>query len=229
MRGLGRIGIVALGLVMATGGPPRAIAAGTEAPAIASVVQLGPGSQLWLVGTSTLHDFECRSQKVALELGLAANAARPANAEALFALVRASSVLGVQVKVPVVSLHSEKEGLDKNLRKAMKVERFPNVHFRLGSYTCGAAPANGDSVAIHAQGTLTIVGQERPAVLEATARRSRDGVWLDGSYSLRMSEFGITPPTMMLGTIRTGDRVTIHYHLLLVPKADAAAQPPVIR
>jgi hypothetical protein len=32
-----------------------------------------------------------------------------------------------------------------------------------------------------------------------------------------MSDYGIKPPTMMMGTIRVGDKVTVRYRLLLVP------------
>jgi len=41
-----------------------------------------------------------------------------------------------------------------------------------------------------------------------------------------MSEFGIKPPTMMMGTLRVGDAVTVSYRLLLVPKNGEAAATP---
>ena len=40
-----------------------------------------------------------------------------------------------------------------------------------------------------------------------------------------MSQYGIRPPTMMMGTIRVGDPVTIRYQLLLINR-DAAGSPP---
>lgn len=213
----------ALVLALAVCVPARSLAAPAAAPP-ASGIALGPGSELWLDGTSTVHDFECRSRAVVLELTFDPAAAKPANAAALLECIRSGAVRAVRVRVPVASLHSEKEGLDKNLRKAMKAERFPEVRFALGTHTLG--PAAGDSAAIHAQGTLTIIGNERAAALDATAKLGRDGVWLVGAYSLRMSEFGIKPPTMMLGTLRVGDRVTIHYRLLLVPTGETAGTNP---
>ena len=52
--------------------------------------------------------------------------------------------------------------------------------------------------------------------LEARLYPGSEGMWLEGKHQLRMSEFNIRPPTMMLGTIRVGDLVTIQYRLLLV-------------
>jgi len=36
-----------------------------------------------------------------------------------------------------------------------------------------------------------------------------------GSYKFKMSSFGIDPPRAMLGTIRTGDEVTIKFKINL--------------
>jgi hypothetical protein len=62
------------------------------------------------------------------------------------------------------------------------------------------------------------VGRERPVTLEARAIRNGSGVWLEGSRGLRMTDYGIKPPTMMLGTLRVGDSITVRYRLLLVPR-----------
>jgi polyisoprenoid-binding protein YceI len=121
----------------------------------------------------------------------------------------------VAVTVPVATLHSEKEGLDKNMRKAMSADRYPDVTFHLDQHDI--APGAADTVAIHAGGALKICAQERPIELPARAYPGEGGVWLEGSYPLLMSDYGIKPPTMMMGTIRVGDRVNVRYRLLLVP------------
>ena len=67
--------------------------------------------------------------------------------------------------------------------------------------------------AVQAEGTLTIAGQSQPAILPGKLYPGGGGLWLDGQYTLKMSTFGIKPPTMMMGTIKVGDAVTIRYHL----------------
>jgi hypothetical protein len=191
------------------------------------VTTLGPGSVLWLDGTSTMHDFESRSKEVSVELLRVSDVAQPANAAGLMALIRSSQVLEVRVQVPVVSLLSDKEALDKNLRKAMKAEAHPNVQFVLKKYTIAPGPAAGDTVAIEAEGLLTVAGQERPVSLVARAYPAAEGVWLEGSEKLLMSEYGIKPPKMFLGTLKVHDPITIHYRLLLIPKGEGMASSPV--
>jgi hypothetical protein len=183
---------------------------------------LGQGSVLWIEGTSTVHDFKCETEKVELVLTLAGDAVRPSSATDLMRLIRASSVSQVEVRVPVASLRSEKTALDRNLRKAMRADEHPDVRFKLGAYEVGT-PAGDDTLTIRSKGSLTIAGRERPIDLETDVWREGTGVRLAGSERIAMSDYGIKPPTMMLGTLRVGDVVTVRYRLLLVPRNDGSS------
>jgi YceI-like protein len=199
--------------------------ADTRAKGMPIDVTLGAGSALWLEGTSNVHDFVCRTAEVEATLTGDSSAAPTVGAASLYALIGASGVRGMAVRVPVKSLRSEKEGLDKNLQKAMKADQFPDVQFALGPYALTAGAAATDSVAIRCEGRLTICGAERPVTLDARVRRDGAGVWLTGSYTLKMSEYGIKPPTMMMGTMRVHDPITVNYRLFLIPSGEAAGSP----
>ena len=192
----------------------------TRAPV---AVALGPGSTLWLEGTSTMHAFESRSSEVALGLERDRATADPASAAEILRLIRSAAVRGVTVRVPVATLRSEKSGLDKNLRKTMKADQYPDVSFRLDRYELAAGAANADTITIEASGSLVIAGVERPIRLEARAYPGEAGIWLEGSEGLRMSEYGIKPPTMMLGTVKVADRIEVHYRMLLVPRSEGSS------
>jgi len=209
------LGIVAVSVALASG----AFTAG-QAPLPTT---LGPGSVLWLEGTSTMHDYESRSKEVAVEFVRGAGVAQPTDAAGLMALIRSSEVLEVRVQVPVASLRSEKDGLDKNLRKAMKADKHPSVRFVLNKYSIAPEAAKGDTVAIQAEGLLTVAGQERPISLAARAYPAAQGVWLEGSEKLLMSEYGIKPPKMFLGTLKVHDPITVHYRLFLIPKGEGTS------
>jgi hypothetical protein len=191
-------------------------------------VTLGPGSVLWLEGTSTVHDFECRSTEVDLTLRGEAAGLHASDAAGLAGFIRASGVRGAALRVPVASLRSAKAALDKNLRRAMRAEEHPHVRFELDRYTLSGGTAPGDTIPIRAEGRLTVAGRERTITLDARAVGAADGVWLEGSHALLMSDYGIKPPTMMLGTLRVGDRITVRYRLLLVPRAQDSgpSSPP---
>ena len=222
MRVLHTVFAILLGAVVATA---PALGGAPDSSAAPSAMTLGKGSVLTLEGTSTVHDFECRTTEVEFGLGAGAGGEHPDDAAGLAALIRSSGVGGVVVRVPVNSLRSGKATLDKNLRRAMRAEEYPYVRFQLARYTPEPAAAPGDTVGIRAEGTLTIAGSARPITLEARACSAGEGVWLEGSYALRMSDYGIRPPTMMLGTLRVNDRITVRYRLLLIPKGEAAGSP----
>lgn len=187
---------------------------GTEVPAS---IKLGPGSTLWLQGKSNMHDFESRTTTVSVTFTRDANTAAPSTADELATFLRASGVRSLDVEVPVKSLRSSKAGLDKNLWQDLRADQHPAITFHLTGYTVTSLESNSDTIAIKADGLLTVAGHERPITLTSRAYRSEEGLWLEGSEKLLMTEFGIKPRTMMLGTLRVKDPIVVRYRLLLVP------------
>ena len=187
-------------------------------------LSLGSGSVLWLEGTSTIHDFQSKTTQSSLTLSRDPNATLAPGAMGLEALIRGAGVCGLDLEVPVLTLHSERSGLDKNLWKTIKASEHPTIRFHLAKYSI-VGPATADTLMIHAFGTLSVAGVERPDTLDARAYHSPQGVWLTGSESLLMSSFGIKPPKMMLGTLRVADPIVVRYRLLLAPKSEGASSP----
>ena len=146
-------------------------------------------------------------------------ATAPADLAGLEGLIRASGVRSLDLEVPVKTLKSEKSGLDKNLWKSLKADEHPTIHFHLTQYTVEPSASNADTLRIHARGTLDIAGVQRPDTLDARAFRTPQGIWLEGTEPLLMSDFGIKPPTLMLGTLKVADRIDVHYKMLLVTKS----------
>ena len=106
-----------------------------EKTAARSALAVSSTCVLWMDGKSTIHDWESRTNTVQVTLTRDADAKDPVTAAAIEALLRSNSVRGVDVAIPVLTLKSGKDGLDKNLRKAMKVTEYPNVAFHLGNCT----------------------------------------------------------------------------------------------
>ena len=190
------------------------LARGQTAPA---AVGLGAGSVLWLEGTSTMHDYESKTSALKLTLSREAAQADPADAAALEAWLKAGGLKGLDLVVPVTTMRSSKDGLDKNMFKALKTNEFPDIRFQMSGSEFGVA--RGDTLPVSAKGTLSIAGQQRAVTVQGHLVRAGDGVWLEGSHPMKMSEFGIKPPKMMMGTIKVHDPVVVRYRLLLVPGA----------
>lgn len=220
-RGTALAAIVLASLLVpfAQGGNAVAENAGLPLP-----VSLGSGSVLWLEGTSTLHDFESKTTQSSLTLTRDPGVTLAPGAAGLEALVRGAGVRGLDLEVPVMTLRSKKSAIDKNLWKALKAGEHPTIRFHLAKYSI-VGPATADTLTIHATGTLSVAGVQRPDTLDARAYHSPQGVWLTGSEPLLMSSFGIKPPKMMLGTLRVADPIVVRYRLLLAPKSEAASSP----
>jgi polyisoprenoid-binding protein YceI len=172
-------------------------------PAAAAELILSPSSKLWLEGDSTLHPFS--STATALSVSFLLEAPGPVTAA-----LGAKAPARVTVTVPVASLKSAHEGLDKNLRKALKADKNPAIVFELRSYAL-----KGE--AVEAEGELAIAGQRRAAVL-SSRWEARDGkLFLEGSQALKMTDFGVAPPSMFMGAVKTKDEVTVRWRLELAP------------
>lgn len=165
------------------------------------------GSALWLEGDSTLHPFSSTSTAVGVRAIVAGGTGDLKEA------IASGRIGELKVTVPVASLKSGKGGLDKNLYKAMKEDRFPAVTFELHSYRAGKE-VDG-AIEIQAAGTLAVAGSTRAVALAGRAIPGKSGLRLIGRHELLMTDFGIQPPKMMGGMIKTRDQIVVHYDLKL--------------
>jgi len=200
---------------------PNARGATPDGAGSRAAITLGPGSTLWLEGTSNIHDFESRTTSVGLAFTRDPGAKDPTDPAGLETFVRSSGIQGLDLQVPIASMHSGKSGLDKNMQKALRADANPVIHFHLAHYTVTPKPAPNDTMDIHAEGTLSIAGRDRPVTLDARAWRGKDGIWLEGSQKLQMTQFDVRPPTMMMGALRVNDHITVRYRLLITPAGTA--------
>ena len=170
-------------------------------------LSLQPESAIWLVGDSTLHAFTCLSKQFQVTA--------EADAPGTEAILQRNALKRLDVVVPVKTLQSKESALDKNMYKAMKAEQYPEILFRLATYEISASTTGASASHVKANGTLTIAGHEQPVVLEGEILPGMAGFRVQGQYKLRMSDYGIKPPTMMMGTIRVKDDVVVHFDLQL--------------
>ena len=179
-------------------------------------VSLAPESELWIEGGSTMHDWESRTNETRIALMGTEGTETPASLEVFVDLVRASAVTGLSLEVPVATMKSGKNSLDKKLWKTLNSKDHPTIDYRLSIYEF-LNDTTADTLQVRAIGTITVAGVERPDTLEASLYADDNGLWLEGSHELRMTMFEVKPPKMMLGALRTHDDFTVFYKLYMVP------------
>lgn len=175
--------------------------------ASAARLVLAPESVLWLSGDSTLHVYHSTATELRASGEMGVLKPFPAGPLSRFELV-----------VPVKGLKSGKAALDRNMAKALKADENPDIVFRLLRFT--AAPGPDGNFLFKAEGTLSVAGRGQSVSLEGSIREKGGMLRAEGEHALRMTDFGVKPPVMMLGTLKTDDVVTIHYRIIMAVEAD---------
>jgi hypothetical protein len=103
------------------------------------------------------------------------------------------------------------DALDKNMYKALKVDEFPDITFRLTKFDFTGKPAG----AAKAIGVLKIAGVERQITMDITTKVDGEKLDVQGRLDLLMTDFGIKPPTAMMGMLKTDPKVTVTFETVL--------------
>jgi uncharacterized protein YlzI (FlbEa/FlbD family) len=160
-------------------------------------------ASLTVSGTSTLHDWDMKSAQGNCEATITLNAAG-----ALTALN------GLSFSTNTAELKSGKGAMDKNAYKALKADKNPTITYVAATSTVSLI--SGTDYLVKTVGKLTIAGTTLDAEVTANCKVHPDKtVTVMGSKKLSMKEFGMVPPSFMMGTIKTGNDVTLKFDFTL--------------
>lgn len=160
---------------------------------------LQPESMVWVTGTSSVRDFRCTT--TALQSKVEAPSS-PAT------LPLAELVESAVIEIPVAKLECGNGTMNGHMRKALKAEEFPNLKYELASYTIA-----GNDLTLH--GKLTIAGRTQPVEMKGTISEEGNVVRASATQQIRMTEWGVKPPSLMFGTMKVHDAVTIGFDIAL--------------
>ncbi len=166
-------------------------------------------SKLWLEGTSTLHDFTINAKEIISSLIIENSVNEKNSKEEL-------KISNLKLIIPVKKLDSGKESMDENMQEALLAEDNPNIIFDLNSKAVFSFSNTADSIKIKAAGNLTIAGTKKPVDLMVTVIKHNENKFeFKGDKKLLMTDFGVEPPSMFLGTVTTGNEITVKFDLFL--------------
>ena len=134
-------------------------------------------------GTSTLHDWKMTS------------------ANGTFSgTVSGNSIRDLQYSMVSKSIKSGKGAMDNNAYKAMQADKYPNITFSAASVNMGKGTMTGK---------LTVTNITKTITLPVNVSKAGDSYTIWGSASIKMTDFGVTPPSFMMNTVKTGNDITI--------------------
>lgn len=171
---------------------------------IAAIAQTNYHTQvvdIKLNGTSNLHDWEMK--------------AISGTSDASFVVDndKVTSLSKMNFSLPVKNLKSGHGVMDKNTYKALNNDVNPNISFVLTSATVIAT--GGNNYKLNCVGKMTIAGTTNQTELLATGiyNPADKSFTVTGIKKMKMTDYKVKPPKALLGTIKTGDDISISYNL----------------
>ncbi len=166
---------------------------------------------LTISGTSTLKDWTMKAEQLSIE------------GQAIQEAGELTGFKDVVVTVEVAGIKSDHEAMDQNTFEALKGSEFPQIKFAFSDDVTVFKQTSDLFMAI-CRGDITLAGESRAISFQAQGRwKGSKKMVLKGSHKFNMTDFGVDPPTFLLGANKTGDEVTIDLELTLAIESGAAA------
>ncbi|MFO1501200.1 MAG: YceI family protein [Verrucomicrobiota bacterium] len=175
-----------------------------------------PGSQVKMDGTSNIHDWTVTGQIISGTMEVS-----PAFDKDLKTL---SPVPKVDVTIPVRTLKSSSgKKMDEVMQEHMNMKANPTIKYQLTGMTLKSEPKSPNGPAeFMSTGDLTVSGTKKAIEMPITIERVDGGkLKIKGTVPLKMTDFGIKPPSpaLAMGLIKTGDEVKIALEWLVGSEA----------
>lgn len=170
--------------------------------AYAQNLSFDPSGKIWIEGTSNVHGWTCEVKQ------FSGSVTADLNDGAL------TGLQATTVTVPKAQLDCDNGQMNRRMMRALNADANPQISFQLTGAQVGQP--NNNAFLMQANGRLTLNGTTRNVRFQANGQVLDNGRYqLTGSVPVKMSDFGIDPPTAMLGAMRTGDDVTVHFDVTL--------------
>jgi hypothetical protein len=172
------------------------------------------GSEMRIDGKATGKSWDCVGKIIAGDFKVDSAWKTDPSLKSVASLGPGKTPPECVVTIPVRSLKSSGGRImDNRMLSEMSADKHPNIQFKLTELVLDSdVPESGSPVKFNATGGLAISGVTNTVTFPLTMERvANDRLKFIGTYSTKMSEFGIKPPEFtVLGIgLRTADEITL--------------------
>lgn len=154
-------------------------------------------------GKSNVHDWTMMAQNPVCEANFSAVSAESGVPKTLVSL---------HFSVKAKNLKSESESMNNRTYKTIKADAYPDIDFKLREAT--VTPLQKNKFSVNATGTLTIAGVSKLITMQVSGEVSADNTILcTGQEKIKLTDYGIQPPSFMLGAMKVRNELTISFIL----------------
>jgi polyisoprenoid-binding protein YceI len=126
-----------------------------------------------------------------------------------------ASIKDAEIKITVKGIISEKgDKMDKETYKTFKSDEYPYITY---SFNNAEVKMNDSQVVnIETIGMLSMASVSKSVPISAIGKKLPNGdLQLTVSKKIKMTDFGMDPPVMLLGTMKVGDEITVNFDFVL--------------
>ena len=163
-------------------------------------------SSLSIRGTTNINSFECfskqtfKEQSVRMEIDGAKHKVFFKNA---------------QLMLRVDGLDCDNSKMNEDLCEALDYEDFPFIVIELREADLKKGLNEDGWSEIIVRATLSVAGKTRPIYIEAKGQQtSADRFRFVAEYWLKMTDYGVEPPTALLGLIKVRNDIAIDFNVI---------------
>ncbi|MDF1571935.1 MAG: YceI family protein [Bacteroidales bacterium] len=163
-------------------------------------------SEITVTGTSSVHDWEMNAtaMNASIQLSIKENSI--------------NDIVNVDFSMPTEKLKSENSIMDKKSWSALKSDKHESIRFDLSRVS--GFTTDGKTFSGTATGNLFIAGKSRPVTIPFDGNiKTGNTITVTGQEKINMKDFNISPPTAMLGTLKTGEEVTVKFKMDFVAES----------
>ena len=173
--------------------------------ALAQTVYHSQVLDIKLTGTSNVHDWEMNAVKGASEVAF------DVDAKGII-----TSLSKLSFTLPVKNLKSKSKAMDKNTYKALDAEENPNISFAGAGGTI--TPKGNHNYVFNCIGKMSIAGTSKQTELVATGKYNPadKSFTITGIKKMKMTDYNVKPPKALLGSIKTGNDISISYNIKFI-------------
>jgi polyisoprenoid-binding protein YceI len=179
-----------------------------------------PGSSVWVDGRSNVHDWSCRAST--FEAHIDVDSESTARIETVLAT---ETIQRVTVRLAVRHLKCGNSKMETDLCRALKADDASVSSDIVGVFI--AVRAETQPTTLHTEGTITVAGVAKDVRVRIAIEHLADGTLkARGNVPLLMTDFGVTPPTALLGLVRSHNEVVVKFELIIANTFGGIAAKP---
>jgi polyisoprenoid-binding protein YceI len=131
----------------------------------------------------------------------------------------------LRLGVPVAALACGNRVMESDMRKALRAAEHPAIVYQYHRVT-DLTPLGAHRFSIEVEGDLALAGSKRKVRTQVVGERLAQGLYrVTGEMNLRMTDFGIEPPTALLGMIKARNQLRVRFDLRLKLAEELRTEP----